>query len=120
MAGVVQRFKRHPAGEGRVTDHGDDLSDHGLSQKWSMYDIITRTPLIVWAPGRYQGGRTVDALVQQFDIGPESSDGLGLQLAHDFATQLGGRLEVAVGDEGHGTRIHARCRPRRPARAAAP
>ena len=43
-----------------TSDHGDCLSDHGHSQKWTMYDIITRMPLIVWAPGtvhRRQGHR---------------------------------------------------------------
>jgi arylsulfatase len=52
------------------SDHGDCLSDHGHSQKWTMYDIITRTPLIVWSPGRFPGGRTLDGLCQQMDIGP--------------------------------------------------
>jgi len=51
-----------------TSDHGDCLGDHGESQKWSMYDIVTRVPLIVWAPGRYAGGQTHDALVQQMDI----------------------------------------------------
>lgn len=51
-----------------TSDHGDCLGDHGETQKWSMYDIITRIPLIVWAPGRYESGRTCDQLVQQMDI----------------------------------------------------
>jgi len=53
-----------------TSDHGDCLTDHGHSQKWTMYDIITRMPLIVWAPGRFEGGRTIDGLCQQMDIGP--------------------------------------------------
>ena len=53
-----------------TSDHGDCLGDHGHIQKWTMYDIITRTPLIVWAPGRFEGGRQIDALVQQIDIAP--------------------------------------------------
>ena len=52
-----------------TSDHGDCLGDHGHSQKWTMYDTITRMPLIVWAPGRFAGGRTVDGLCQQMDIG---------------------------------------------------
>ena len=35
-----------------------------------MYDTITRVPLIVWSPGRFTGGRKVDGLCQQMDIGP--------------------------------------------------
>ncbi|MCH7725453.1 MAG: sulfatase-like hydrolase/transferase, partial [Planctomycetes bacterium] len=53
-----------------TSDHGDCLTDHGHSQKWTMYDLITRIPLIVWAPGRFDGGRTIEALCQQMDLGP--------------------------------------------------
>jgi arylsulfatase len=53
-----------------TSDHGDALGDHGHSQKWTMYDIITRAPLLVWAPGRFPGGRTLDGLCQQMDVGP--------------------------------------------------
>ncbi len=53
-----------------TSDHGDALGDHGHSQKWTMYDIITRMPLIVWAPGRFAGGRQLDGLCQLMDIGP--------------------------------------------------
>ena len=45
-----------------TSDHGDALGDHGHSQKWTMYDVITRVPLVVWAPGRFDGGLTVDGL----------------------------------------------------------
>ncbi|MEX0793641.1 MAG: sulfatase-like hydrolase/transferase [Pirellulaceae bacterium] len=53
-----------------TSDHGDCLTDHGHSQKWTMYDDITRVPLIVWSPGRYQAGQVVDDLIQQMDLGP--------------------------------------------------
>jgi arylsulfatase A-like enzyme len=53
-----------------TSDHGDCLTDHGHSQKWTMYDLITRVPLIVSSPGRFEGGRTIDALCQQMDLGP--------------------------------------------------
>ncbi len=52
------------------SDHGDCLTDHGHSQKWTMYDIITRMPVIVWSPGRFEAGRRIDELCQQMDIGP--------------------------------------------------
>ena len=61
-----------------TSDHGDCLGDHGHIQKWTMYDIITRTPLIVWAPNRWAGGREIDALVQQFDIAPVVMELAGL------------------------------------------
>ena len=53
-----------------TSDHGDALGDHGHSQKWTMYDIITRVPTIVWSPKRYAGGRMVDGLCQMMDLGP--------------------------------------------------
>ncbi len=57
-----------------TSDHGDCLGDHGHSQKWTMYDIITRMPLIVWTPGgsqtQFAGGRQLDGLCQLMDIGP--------------------------------------------------
>ena len=53
-----------------TSDHGDCLTDHGHSQKWTMYDIITKMPLIVWSPGRFEGGVTRNELCQLMDIGP--------------------------------------------------
>lgn len=53
-----------------TSDHGDCLGDHGHIEKWTMYDIITRTPLIVRAPGHFEGGRQIDDLCQQMDIAP--------------------------------------------------
>lgn len=51
-----------------TSDHGDCLGDHGHIQKWTMYDTITRVPLIVWAPGRFAPGRRVEGLYQQHDL----------------------------------------------------
>ena len=31
-----------------TSDHGDCLTDHGHSQKWTMYDLVTRVPMVVW------------------------------------------------------------------------
>lgn len=53
-----------------TSDHGDCLTDHGHSQKWTMYDTITRVPTIVWSPGQFEGGQKVDGLCQLFDLGP--------------------------------------------------
>ena len=53
-----------------TSDHGDCLTDHGHSQKWTMYDTITRMPTIVWSPGRFEGSRRIDGLCQQMDLGP--------------------------------------------------
>lgn len=70
-----------------TSDHGDCLGDHGLSQKWSMYDVVTRVPLIVWAPQRFRGDRTVDDLVQLFDLGPTILELAGVTPAADMEAQ---------------------------------
>lgn len=61
-----------------TSDHGDCLGDHGHSQKWTMYDAVTRVPLIVWAPARFGGGRHVAGLCQQMDLGPMILDLAGV------------------------------------------
>ncbi|MEX2541697.1 MAG: sulfatase-like hydrolase/transferase [Trueperaceae bacterium] len=53
-----------------TSDHGDCLGDHGHSQKWTMYDIVTRVPAIVWSPGRIPAGEVFDQLFQWMDLGP--------------------------------------------------
>ncbi len=52
-----------------TSDHGDCLTDHGHSQKWTMYDTIMRVPLIVWAPGRVDAGLRILGMCQLMDVG---------------------------------------------------
>ena len=70
-----------------TSDHGDCLGDHGHSQKWTMYDIITRVPTIVWAPNRFAGGRSFAQLCSLFDLGPTILELAGLETPEDFAAQ---------------------------------
>jgi arylsulfatase A-like enzyme len=67
-----------------TSDHGDALGDHGHSQKWTMYDIITRVPAIVWSPGRFAGGRQLDGLCQLMDLGPTILELAGIEIPHSF------------------------------------
>jgi arylsulfatase A-like enzyme len=53
-----------------TSDHGDCLGEHGHIQKWTMYDCITRVPVIVCAPGRLEANTKCNALIQQMDIVP--------------------------------------------------
>jgi arylsulfatase A-like enzyme len=53
-----------------TSDHGDCLTDHGHSQKWTMYDQVTRIPMIARFPSRFPAGGRTDALVQLMDVGP--------------------------------------------------
>ncbi len=65
-----------------ASDHGDALGDHGHSQKWTMYDIITRVPLLVWTPPgsqtQVEGGRRLDGLCSLMDVGPTILDWAGV------------------------------------------
>ena len=70
-----------------TSDHGDCLGDHGHSQKWTFYDIITRMPMIVWSPGRFEGGRKVDGLCQQMDIAPAILELAGLPVPDTMEAQ---------------------------------
>jgi arylsulfatase A-like enzyme len=67
-----------------TSDHGDCLTDHGHSQKWTMYEQITRVPLIIWAPGRFGDPRQIEGLVQQMDLGPTILDWAGLETPSDW------------------------------------
>jgi len=62
-----------------ASDHGDALTDHGQSQKWTMYECVTRVPMIVWSPGRFAGGRRVEELCSLMDIGPAILDLAGAE-----------------------------------------
>ena len=70
-----------------TSDHGDALGDHGHSQKWTMYDIITRMPLIVWAPGRFARGRKLNGLCQLMDIAPAILELAGIKPPPSFEAE---------------------------------
>ena len=53
-----------------TSDHGDCMTDHGHIQKWTMYEQVTRVPLICWSPHRFAKGKRVEGLCQLMDIGP--------------------------------------------------
>ena len=69
-----------------TSDHGDCLTDHGHSQKWTMYDDVTRVPLIVWAPGRFEP-RRVTSLCQQMDIGPAILELAGVEVPTELEAE---------------------------------
>jgi arylsulfatase A-like enzyme len=70
-----------------TSDHGDCLCDHGHSQKWTMYDTITRVPMLVWSPGRIEGGRRLQGLCQQMDIAPFVLETAGVEVPKYFEAQ---------------------------------
>ena len=62
-----------------TSDHGDCLTDHGHSQKWTMYDTVTRVPLIIWSPGRFVRGYRYEGLCSLLDIGATILEMAGLE-----------------------------------------
>ena len=70
-----------------ASDHGDALGDHGHSQKWTMYDAITRVPAVVWAPDRFASGETRDGLCQLMDLGPTILELAGVSVPDEMEAQ---------------------------------
>jgi len=70
-----------------TSDHGDALGDHGHSQKWTMYDVITRVPCVVWSPGRFAGGSQRDNLCSWMDLGPTVLELAGVDVPANFEAE---------------------------------
>lgn len=70
-----------------ASDHGDCMGDHGQIQKWSMYEEVTRVPLVAWSPGRIPADRRVDDLCQLFDLGPALLELAGCEVPAGFEAQ---------------------------------
>ena len=83
-----------------TSDHGDCLTDHGHSQKWTMYDQIMRVPMLVWAPERFVGGRKVDGLMQNMDIGMTLLELAGATIPETIEAES--VLAALRGEEWHG------------------
>lgn len=89
-----------------TSDHGDNLGDHGLIQKWAPYDEVTRVPLIISAPRRFDGGREVTELVQLFDLGPTILEWAGVSPDPTFEAQS---LNPALEGKDFSGRDHVFC-----------
>lgn len=83
-----------------TSDHGDCLTDHGHSQKWTMYEQSVHVPLVVWAPGRVAAGRKVDGLCQLMDIAPTVLEAAGVAVPEYFAART---LTPALGEQNEWT-----------------
>jgi arylsulfatase A-like enzyme len=84
-----------------TSDHGDCLTDHGHSQKWTMYDTITRVPAIIWSPGRFEAGAKLPGLCQWMDLGATILELAGVELPEWMeAESLLGALQTPGADGG--------------------
>lgn len=91
IGGIIQALEEKKMLDNTIiifmSDHGESLGDHGHIQKWNMYDVVTRVPMIVWGPSQFQGGRRIDELCQHFDIAPVIMELAGLDVPASWQTQ---------------------------------
>jgi arylsulfatase A-like enzyme len=97
-----------------TTDHGMSLGEHtrtgksninpGDSRYWPVYPEVAHIPCLIAAPG-LEGGRTVDALLQPYDILPTVLDLAGVEIdtpepfhGRSFAPMLRGEAQVPLHD----------------------
>jgi arylsulfatase A-like enzyme len=65
-----------------LSDHGNDLLEHGAMGHGTTYDSVIRVPLIVVDPRLEGGGRELDTRIQTVDIAPTILDRAGIPAAH--------------------------------------
>lgn len=70
-----------------TSDHGDCMGDHGHIEKWNMFDVTIRVPMIVWGPKYFTGGRKYDSLCQHFDAAPVIMEMAGLSIPSSWQTE---------------------------------
>lgn len=86
-----------------TSDHGEGLNDHGEpTHSYFVYNSTMRVPLILWAPGRIEGGKRISALARTIDILPTSLELLSIDVPDDIDGQS--LLPMIEGSEGTDTR----------------
>ena len=55
-------------------DNGFMWGEHGLIDKRQMYAPSVRVPMLAWAPGFIEEGRTIEEMVQNIDVAPTILD----------------------------------------------
>ena len=66
------------------SDHGYHLGEKAHLRKHTLWDVATRSPLIIKAPGLTQPGSSTDAVVNGIDLFPTIVDLAGLDMPTDF------------------------------------
>ena len=82
-----------------VSDHGEMMGEHGMSQKNCPYESSARIPFLLRWPGKTQAGKVCDDLVSLLDVFPTLIDELGLEYPEEHRPLTGASL---LGAEGGG------------------
>lgn len=62
-----------------TNDHGEELREHGsMGHGYSLYEEMTRAPLVVHYPPLLPAATQVDTIVEQVDLAPTLVEALGL------------------------------------------
>jgi arylsulfatase A-like enzyme len=65
-----------------------------------MYDIITRVPTVIWSPGRFEGGKRLDGLVQQMDLAPTILELAGVEVPKSMEAES--LMPALTGEDSQG------------------
>ena len=60
-------------------DNGFSWGEHGLIDKRHFYEESVKVPFLVYAPGIFKGGQTINKMVQNVDVAPTVLQLAGLQ-----------------------------------------
>ena len=80
-----------------VSDHGEMMGEHGLSQKNCPYESSVRIPYLLRWPGKTQAGQQRDDLVSLLDFFPTLIEELDLQYPEEHGPLPGANLLGATG-----------------------
>jgi arylsulfatase A-like enzyme len=60
-----------------VSDHGENIGEHGLMEhQFSLHETLLRIPMVWWLPGVFEGGIERNDPVQLVDVAPTVLDAL--------------------------------------------
>ncbi len=69
-----------------TSDHGEEFDEHGSMEGhgWTLYDEVTRVPLLLRFPRGRHAGTVVEDPVSSIDVAPTILDALGLRVPEGF------------------------------------
>jgi len=85
---VLNAIKKSPFADNTIiiytSDHGENLGEHGLWWKNSMYDCSTNVPLIISWPQRWEGGQKRTLACGSVDLVQTIADLAGIKTPGDW------------------------------------